>query len=402
MRDGTRYIAALITDSSCVPGNTFQIVVAEADEKVTGDNPDTGEEITEPIMSDREVADIDTGIVFDDDIHADPSTVRDLLDDAGWRITGDAEVADNAYYYEVEPHAPALVNAPELEDAHVREAVAALNAHADAHDAHDARVCGCNPFEDVVYGLDAYDDAKTARFPQHRNAFVLTDGTEVTADADRGRWIATRYRLTSESLRTGDPGARTPTWTMDTGGHAFTRGPSGTWQQVEVFYTHRVEASTDGRTWDIEPGALLEAEASDGTAADYAREVLDALLDDAAPDGTGPRRRDGMHYRVHVWPGRSLAATARPASAPAATAVWSPPRRYTLYVVSDAQPGVPGADLGAPGSPVAYDDLDDATRAWLDEHGLDADPDVWVLVVDADEPAEPTAVIASRTIAVPR
>lgn len=411
MQNAAHYVAAVVTDSSCV-GNedgNYEIAICEADPQPVREDPYTGAEVVEYVMSDREVALIDTGISLDDDIPEGGGFARPLdrlLRQAGWSIdySEEPEVASDATYYHVTPDDPDLVNAPEIAAAHIREMVAALNAHDDAHQAHDADQCGCNPFEDVAYGFPQFDGPKTdKRFAEHEYAFVLADGTEITADAGaRYRWQAARYILTGEFLRTGIPDDRSLIWHMDPDGKVTSRD-TGTWQPVQVFYTHQIKGSTDGQSWDAQEGTGLEAEATASTATEYARDVLERWLDDATRDGAGTRRGDGLHYRVSVWPGRAAAGGRLPGE-PAATATWHPTREFTLWVVTGTQPGIDGTELNAPDSPVAYSDLDEETHAWLGEQGADGDsPDVRVLVTAAGAGVDAAlfGLIASRTIALP-
>lgn len=49
--------------------------------------------------------------------------------------------------------------------------------------------CGCNPYQDVIYGLAEYDpeDPRNTEIPIEQNKFVLSDGT-VIEETGTGAW----------------------------------------------------------------------------------------------------------------------------------------------------------------------------------------------------------------------
>lgn len=88
-----------------------------------------------------------------------------------------------------------------VSDARIAEIQAQLDAWLERHRTHfvdGSNVdCGCNPYQDVIYGLPEYDpgDPRNLAIPEHLDEYVLSDGTVI--DGDREGWAVYRADRTS-------------------------------------------------------------------------------------------------------------------------------------------------------------------------------------------------------------
>jgi hypothetical protein len=76
------------------------------------------------------------------------------------------------------------------------EIIAEVRAYDQRHRQHVADngghypACGCNPYQDVIYGLPEYDpeDPRNLAVPEQENRYVLRDGTVIEERHDGTGW----------------------------------------------------------------------------------------------------------------------------------------------------------------------------------------------------------------------
>ncbi|MCG6493454.1 hypothetical protein [Kitasatospora sp. A2-31] len=96
----THFTAWLVNDVSCLAGDNCDVTVLP-DEAHDYDND--GEEVISWVSTGTDVFQAETTVdARDGDINQAIREAEQLLEDAGWRITGSWEAVDNAYVAEVE------------------------------------------------------------------------------------------------------------------------------------------------------------------------------------------------------------------------------------------------------------------------------------------------------------